>query len=256
MQGKNIFVVTRLEFQQTERGPDLSPYRSSAERKRLFDPGLRWIIAIGCAIAAFAPFDTIFAAATFGSMLARIALIAVMAWTGWLAASRSGCGLHIEGHSAKRPFWIGTMAALAVAVYVAVLDCYLFRAKLRPELVELLQQPLYVRLIGFMMRAFLENIIYRLFVFSVLAFALSKLRLASTPNIAVAMIIAQCINISFNVVVLEPVTASLLFYDAIRYVAPGVLWAWLYLRFGFVTAEVASVGCHIFLQPMFSGFLR
>lgn len=65
------------------------------------------------------------------------------------------------------------------------------------------------------------------------------------------MVLAQCVNIAMNVAVLEPVTAPLLFYDAIRYVAPGVLWAWLYLRFGFVSAEVASVGCHLFLQPMF-----
>lgn len=43
----------------------------------------------------------------------------------------------------------------------------------------------------------------------------------------------------------------MLVYDLLRYVVPGVLWAWLFWRFGFVTAEVASVGCHIFLQPGF-----
>jgi hypothetical protein len=40
-------------------------------------------------------------------------------------------------------------------------------------------------------------------------------------------------------------------YWLARYVAPGVVWAWLYWRHGFVTAEVASVTCHLFLQPPF-----
>lgn len=68
------------------------------------------------------------------------------------------------------------------------------------------------------------------------------------------MIGSQLINIAFNVVLLShvPVTALTLTYDALRYVLPGVLWAILYIRNGFATAEVASVGCHLFLQPAFS----
>jgi hypothetical protein len=65
------------------------------------------------------------------------------------------------------------------------------------------------------------------------------------------MIATQTLNIGMNVAALspDPLSFATLFYDALRYVAPGVLWAWLYWRFGFLTAEVASVGCHIFLQP-------
>ena len=68
------------------------------------------------------------------------------------------------------------------------------------------------------------------------------------------MIVAQSINISINVVYAlgDPISFSVLAYDALRYVAPGVLWAWLFWRFGFVVAEVASVGSHVFLQPAFS----
>ncbi|WP_456738650.1 MULTISPECIES: hypothetical protein [unclassified Bradyrhizobium] len=199
-----------------------------------------------------APFDAIFATATFGNIFARIALLAIMAWAGWLLASQSG--LSIESHGAKRPVLIGIAAALAVAIYVAILDCYLFKSLLSSDYSEFIRQPLILRLSYFMMRAFVENIIYRLFVFSFLFFVLRRLRIASGPTIVGAMILTQCINIGANVVafVPEPITAQLIFYDAIRYVAPGVFWAWIYLRFGFVTSEVASVGCHIFLQPIFS----
>jgi hypothetical protein len=113
------------------------------------------------------------------------------------------------------------------------------------------------RLSYFMLRAFNENVIYRLFVFSGLMYLLSRLngsRDLAPAWIASAMVVAQVINIGLNVVIPspDPITAASIFYDLLRYVSPGVLWAWLYWRFGFLTAEVASVGCHIFLQPMFS----
>jgi hypothetical protein len=47
-------------------------------------------------------------------------------------------------------------------------------------------------------------------------------------------------------------TPVLMAYDCLRYIAPGVLWALLFRRFGFATAEVASVGCHVLIQPAFS----
>ena len=106
-----------------------------------------------------------------------------------------------------------------------------------------------------MMRAFLENIIYRLFAFSLAVLILKSLRIESIATIAAAMVLIQCVNVWYNVVALEQMAATLLVYDAVRYVVPGVFWAWIYRRFGFVTNEVASVGCHVFLQPAFSVFV-
>lgn len=82
--------------------------------------------------------------------------------------------------------------------------------------------------------------------------ALTQSRLASPVAIFLAMVGTQYVNIGFNVIVSENATPILLFYDALRYITPGVIWAWLFFRFGFMTAEIASVGCHIFLQPIFS----
>jgi hypothetical protein len=210
------------------------------------------IIPISMAIAVVAPFDIAFAAATLDSSVLRAVLIAVLAMIGAFCARRTG--LRLEGHGAKSPLLIGLVMAVIVALYVVAIDGFLFRHLLSPDYVQFLQSPLPSRLIYFMLRAFNENIIYRLFVFSGLAY-LIFFTLGSkgvTPAlIFVAMVVAQVINIGINVVAVssEPLSLLTLTYDGLRYVAPGILWAWLFWRFGFVTAEVASVGCHIFLQP-------
>jgi hypothetical protein len=106
-----------------------------------------------------------------------------------------------------------------------------------------------------MMRAWNENIIYRLTVMSGLSWLIGFLwrsdgvRPAAGPFILVA-IIAQVINISVNVS--EPSSPMLVVYDVVRYIPPGVLWGYLYWRNGFATAEIASVGTHPFLQPFLS----
>jgi hypothetical protein len=142
-----------------------------------------------------------------------------------------------------------------------------FRATLPTSYVYFLETTgLRDRLIYFMLRAFNENVIYRLFVFSSLFYLISRIKGAHANDthandtyaselppalIWCAIVATQTLNIGVNVVALspDPLSFAALFYDALRYVAPGVLWGWLYWRFGFLTAEVASVGCHIFLQP-------
>lgn len=208
------------------------------------------VLLIGCTIAAIIPFDVTFAAISFGKPVARAFILLIMALSGAWAASHAG--LRLDGHGARHPWAFGLIGAISVALWVAMLDCWLFRPMLDPSYAKFLHMPLLPRLLYFMPRSFNENIIYRLFVFSIFMLALKRLRVASPVMIIVAMTAAQCINIAANVVIWEPITATSLFYDALRYVAPGVLWAWIYDRFGFSTAEIAAVGCHVFLQPVFS----
>ena len=220
-----------------------------------FSLALVAILLIGMAIAAIAPFDVAFTAATFGSPFARIGLIAVVALIGAFCADRAG--LRLEGHGTRWPGLIGVAAAIAVAVYVAAIDGVLFRTTLPASYVHLFEAAgLRDRLIYFMLRAFNENVIYRLFVFSTLFYLISLVKGVKAndlPPVLIwcAMVATQVLNIGMNVTAVspDPLSFAILFYDALRYVAPGVLWAWLYWRFGFLTAEVASVGCHIFLQP-------
>jgi hypothetical protein len=220
-----------------------------------FSLALVGILLIGMAIAAIAPFDVAFVAATFGSLFARMGLIAALALIGAFCADRAG--LRLEGHGTRRPVLIGVAAAIAVAAYVTAIDGVLFRATLPVFYVHLFESVgLRDRLTYFMLRAFNENVIYRLFVFSALFYLISLVRGVKANDLSpvliwCAMVATQMLNIGINVTALspDPLSFATLFYDALRYVAPGVLWAWLYWRFGFVTAEVASVGCHILLQP-------
>ena len=219
------------------------------------NPAVLATLLISTAIAFVAPFDVVFAAVTFGSPGLRMALIAAVVLAGTFCAGK--VGLRLDGHGARWPVFAGLGGAIAVALYVAVIDVVLFRSTLSASYVASLHTPLNIRLSYFMLRAFNENVIYRLFVFSSLLYLLSLSngsRNLTPAWIASAMVVAQVINIGLNVVIPspDPITATSIFYDLLRYVSPGVLWAWLFWRFGFITAEVASVGCHIFLQPMFS----
>lgn len=218
-------------------------------------PALVATLLISMAIAAVAPFDVAFAAATFGSPALRVVLIAALALIG--AFSANHIGLQLIGHNARWTSLIGAVAAVSVAIYVVAIDCLVFRSVLPASYVHVLQtMPLRDRLLYYMPRAFNENVIYRLFVFSTAIYLCSLLKRVNAPNLGPvlvwgAMIATQALNIGMNVTALSPDPSSpiLLLYDALRYVVPGVVWAWLYWRFGFMTAEVASVGCHIFLQP-------
>ena len=227
---------------------------AAAKWSALSDPAARLILLIALPIAAFAPFDVIFSALTMGSSWLRMAWIAILIWIGVTAGAK--LGLRLPGHGAASWLRIGLAAAALMAIYVILLDCVVFRAQLHPNYVAFLHRPLGERLVYFMTRAFNENVIYRLFAFGSLSWLLNRGRSAmpSRGVLAAAMISAQLINIGCNVLlsqgaILTPIT---LIYDALRYIVPGVIWAILYVRNGFATAEVASVGCHVFLQPAFS----
>ena len=216
-----------------------------------FSPALVAIVLTSATIAVLSPFDIAFAAVTFGSPLLRAVMMAAMALVGAFCAQR--VGLRLDGHGARYPVLIGVAMAALMAAYVIAMDAFLFRHLLPADYIEFLESPLSDRLAYFMLRAFNENVIYRLFVFSTLVY-LARPCGAAPLLLFAAMVAAQLINIGINVVAAsaEALSFLVLAYDALRYVAPGVLWAWLFCRFGFVIAEVASVGCHIFLQPAFS----
>jgi hypothetical protein len=224
-------------------------------------PALVAILLISMAIAAIAPFDVAFTAATFGSPALRMALIAALVLIG--AFSASNAGLQLVGHGTRWPLLVGAAAAVGVAIYVVAIDCFIFRRLLPGSYVHFLQMtPLRDRLIYFMLRAFNENVLYRLFAFSTIVYLASLLRgVTAAGQVSMliwgAMIATQMLNIGMNVIAPSSSLFSpmLLSYDALRYVVPGVVWAWLYWRYGFLTAEIASVGSHLVLQPALGAFL-
>ncbi len=223
---------------------------------------LGFILAVSMVIAVIAPFDVYFTAATFGSPLLRAVLIALLALVG--ARCATSCGLSLTSKGTRHAPLIGPLVGLAMAAlmaaYVLALDCWLFRSSIDAGYAAFLHLPLPYRLSYFMLRAFNENVIYRLFVFSTLTWLASRLRgekIVPVGLLFAIMVLTQMLNIGMNVVATShaPLTFAALGYDALRYIVPGVTWAWLFWRFGFATAEVASVGCHMFLQPGFSYLL-
>jgi hypothetical protein len=116
-------------------------------------------------------------------------LLALIALAGVSVASQTG--LRLEGHGARYPAFIGLAEALAVAIRVAALDCYVFRSLLVEQYAQVLHLALLTRFMYFVTRAFNENILYRLFVFSSLLLLLTKLRIASPATAFAAMFVRQ-----------------------------------------------------------------
>lgn len=208
-------------------------------------------LCLAVAIAWYLPFDATLHLLTGGETLARVALTAALVLAG--AGCAQAAGLRLEGHGVQQPALLGAGAAVAMAAYVVLLDGLLFRFVLSPDYVALFDRPLSERYAYFMLRAFNENVVYRLFVFSALLAALTRLHRGKPvppPLVVLAMILAQVSNIWPNVVagIAHP-SAVVLCYDGLRYIVPGVVWALLFRRNGFAVAEIASVGCHLFIQP-------
>ncbi|HXV01577.1 MAG TPA: hypothetical protein VG166_13880 [Caulobacteraceae bacterium] len=240
--------------------PRLVP-RAPAAVARLGGPTLAFIVAIAVSIAWIAPFDRFFAEATFALPALRAVLIVALAAVGaWLAPRVS---LEVGQHGLRRPLLFPLAVSLGVAVWCAAIDVAMVRRVGHAGAYAALIQggPLGPRLIYYSLRAFNENVIYRLFATTLLAWAFARLaghRRDPAPAAAIvaAVVIAQLVNILGNVTFGGgPVTAFSVAYDSLRYIAPGIVWGLLYWRFGFVTTEIACTSVHLFFQPLASAGL-
>jgi hypothetical protein len=214
-----------------------------------------WIIlAIGAAIVGVAPFDAVVSFVTDRSVVAREIVITVLGLVGLLCADKVRLGVSSVG--LKHPFLMPLTVGAAVALWVVIIDCLVFREILPARYVDIFRSnPVGARLLYFMMRAFLENTVYRLFLMTFLVWILGYLWRTKEGRPAngaywTAMTLAQITNIGINVVAQLPTATPLsILYDGLRFVVPGMVWGYLYWHHGFVTAEIASIGAHPFLQP-------
>ena len=216
-----------------------------------------WTLLVGLGIASTiagqVPFDRIFAVATFGVPVMRSAAILALGLIG--AAVGARIGLRVEPHERKGALLVPLLGAAAIGVWCAVIDVAM-RGQFIPGYLDLVTKtPLMDRIPAFMMRAFNENILYRLFGVSVLAWGLGRLWKAPDGRPAsgafwTAIVLAQAINIGVNITARFPVTPLGLVYDALRYMIPGIAWGWLYWKRDFQGNEIASTTVHIVLQPL------
>lgn len=214
------------------------------------------LLIVGAAIASRAGFDLVFNAVTGDLAWLRVVLFLVLAGIGLYCADRSG--LRLAAHGMRHPVVVAFGIGAAVALYVAFVDLVLFRHLLPPGYVAYFAgTPLFSRLTYFVLRAFNENIFYRLFFMSTLVWGMGLVWRDSRGQLPkavywFAILLAQTIPMLINEAPFypHPLTPDFLLYVVVRFILAGVLWGFLYWRYGFVTAETAHVSTHLFLQPI------
>ena len=229
----------------------------SAPPPESLSPKLAVKAVLGLAFAAFVawyvPFDRAFAAATFGIPAARALGIVALAVVGYWAARRIGLGVE-----PTRKWTIPLVVRRLLSRSVVAAYCLLWNF-ITPGLAAAqdrrvtLGAPLGIRLFLYMIRAFNENIMYRLFLGSVLIWLIGLIWKGPNGRPAygaywLGFAIAQGANAWINVVMVSPITAAAIGYDAARYVVPGLVWSWLYWRWGFQSNEIACTTVHIPFQ--------
>jgi len=155
-------------------------------------------LLIGATIAAIAPFDRAFATLTHGSALARVCLLVTLGLIGIYCSNLNGFALHKRG---AQPVIVGALCALGVAVYVALIDAWLFRAVVPRSYIEFFHtHDLPHRMLYYMLRAFNENVLYRLFAFSTLGYVLAQMSKRRAISFVISMVVVQVVNVGINIV--------------------------------------------------------
>lgn len=228
---------------------------TAATLPRLILPRVRPLalaIALSCLLAAVLPYDALFARVTLGQPVLRAGAM-LGCWLGGLWLMRAnGFTLGITG--LRRPRRTVFLWAAAAALWCLFLDAVLFRDALPPLYAGSEAAPLAWRLLYYTSRAFNENVLYRLFLGSLFAWGLRAVVRRPAWSLPLAMLgmgLAHLLNVLVNVgdwAVSPAVVAWML----LRFIPPGLAWAWLYVRHGFAANEGAAVGVHLILQPLVS----
>jgi len=208
------------------------------------------LLLLGAAIAAIAGFDNAFNAVTLGLPLLRAALFAILTLAGFFLARRAG--LSLLAKAIRHPFATPAGIGFAVALALALLDCYVFRAQVPAAYIDFVKsEPLGIRLLYFCTRAFSEEVLYRLFLTSaIVCAARASIHQAGDGVYWTAIIAAQVLAIATNAPLPASPDAHYLLYMLLRTIAPGIIWGFLYWRHGLATALTAHIATHVFLQPI------
>ena len=214
------------------------------------------LLTVGAVIAAIAPWGIGLNAVPVHSSALRVCLIIAMGATGLFFARRTG--LHIVPTGLLHPVRVAVLIGAALAAYLLLIDGMIFRSALPPDYVTMIVSlGLPDRLAYFMLRSFSDGIVYQLFFGSTFVWLMGLTWRRADGRIAPGaywsgLILGHILNVFINLIAIAgpPVTALVLTYDVLRFVAPGVLWAYLYRRHGLTTTLVAHAATHVFLQPL------
>jgi hypothetical protein len=154
-------------------------------------------------------------------------------------------GLGLLGPDPGRAALAALAAAVGTAIFIVILDCWMFRAQLPAGYAGLYTSPLWPRLPKTCAETTLEDLKYRLLLMTALmagAVAILK-RPPSAPLVLAIAVVVQFANIGVLVLVYP-------LYATLRYWAVGTTWGWLYWRHGLLAAMAAHAGTHLFLDPI------
>ncbi len=230
----------------------------TAGRARTFLP-LLILAQLGAAIAFVAPQTLPLAA----NPLLRAVLLLAAAVAGFAAASRTG--LVLLPRHAPHPLLLGLALGLGFGCYMALAEAFVFRAAIPPgQLAFILSTAPWQRMALAVPVAFTDEVVYRLFLMSLLAWAMGQLWRASNSRPADA-VFGAAIVVSAAVYVLlhlgpvlaeGPMTPLAVLREAMLHFSAAALWGYLFWRYGLATALTAHLSAHLPLQLGLSLLLR
>ena len=144
---------------------------------------------------------------------------------------------------------VAAVASLSVAATVALLDGFIFPTSAFPAGYAdmLARTSTLARLAYYVPRAVGEEVLFRGIGVSVLAWLGHYFCRHRVAVLWLAIAMAQCINLALALP--APSGWLMLVYDGLRYFAPGLVWGWLFWRYGILAAAGAHAGAQLLIQP-------
>jgi hypothetical protein len=169
----------------------------------------------------------------------------------WTDLRRRTGGLGILASNPRRSALAIVVSMTGTAVFIALLDLWLFRGHLPQGYVEFYTSPLWPRLPGICAECVFEDVKYRLLLMTALVGLTAVVMRGRPPVILIFAfaIFVQFVNVA-TLVVAYPL------YGTLRYWAVGATWGWLYWRHGLLAAMAAHAGTHLLLDPILLFGLR
>jgi hypothetical protein len=179
----------------------------------------------------------------------RLAILGGAALIGLMLAERVGLGL--APHGSRHPILLALALGIAVGAAYALADGMLFRTLLPAVQIEAIKTvPAWQRMAGFMSLALVDDMVYRLFLVSLLAWIGTLVLRRPAPAIGFGIIASALIYVALHLggsAAASP-TPLLVLHEIGLHFTVAALWGYVFWRFGLLTAMLAHLTAHVPLQ--------
>jgi CAAX prenyl protease-like protein len=172
-----------------------------------------------------------------------------------VARAWDGLGLRILPRNGPFALGIAVASGLAFGIYMALADAFLFRAVMPRGLAAMVEVTVAAeRILFFSLFAVRDEIEFRLLLMSALAWLLTgaagRFALPCRLGFWIAIVAVAIIYVPLHAAAVGPPTPEALLRAAALYVAAGILWGWLYWRYGLAASMIGQISAHLTLQPL------